>query len=328
MSLIKEISDVSKFVDVDQDLTLKSVTPDTDDKEEKELIPILGNTLYADLDTKYNSETPNLTDPEKELLRLSQKLIANFAMADAIHSLQLGINDNTVNSGEGNKDSRPYKYQIQDFKTECLKRAYSAMESLLEFLFDNTALFPDWEESEFSNSQKQFFINSAIEFQKFEDIKKNRSTFEALKPLMRDVERIALRSVMGYDFLNDIKTKLQNDSLSTEESFLLDEYIRPALSKFTIADACDALAVEIKGNGIVINQLKQEGDEQLAADKARIERKRTFSQRNGDWYLNKMREYLNDTASETVFIPFFESDLYDNTQPEPVELSKRNVYRA
>lgn len=329
MSLIKDIeNDVMPFVDVDQNITLESINPDIEDKEEKELKPILGATLYADIHTKYNSETPSLTDPEKELLRLSQKVINNFAFADAIDSLQLSLNDNAVTAGEGAQEKRPYKYQIENFRTQCLKRAYSGVESLLEFLFDNTAVFPTWSESEYSNSEKEFFLNSAIEFQQFEDIKKNRSTFEALKPLMRDVERIALSSVMGRDFLADLKSKLKADSLNEEEEYLLNEYLRPALSKFTIADACDALSVEIKGNGIVINQLKQEGDEELSAPDAKIQRKRTFAQRNGDFYLNKMREYLNETASETKFTIFFNSDKYDNTKEETVELSKRNVYRG
>ena len=329
MSLIKNVeTDVAPFVDIDQDLTLKSIKPDIDDKEEKELLPILGPTLYAHLHNEYNATTPDLTDLETELLRLSQKVIVNFAFADAIDSLQLGINDSGITSIESSQEKRPYKYQIENFRSNCLKRAYSGVESLLQFLLDNTAVFTEWQDSEYSNSSNQYFINSAIEFQKFEDIKKNLSTFEALKTLMKDVEKISISTTLGEVFMSSLKTKLKGGTLSTQETFLLEEYIRPAIAKLTIADACDSLAVEIKGNGIVINQLKQDGTEQLAADDARIQRKRTFAQRTGEYYLNKMREYVNETATESVFELYFTSSLYIAPTAETEPLETRNIYRA
>jgi hypothetical protein len=326
MSIILNIeNDVIPYVDVDQDLSLPSIQPDINDKETTVLVPLLGDTLYTDIETKYNANT-SLSSPEEELLKLAQKVVVNLAMSEAIDSLTLSVNDNAITVGESNREKQPFRYQVENFRKQCLRRGYGAIEDLLKFLSENTAVFPSWDETEVSNSTRQFFINSALDFQQYEDIKANRTTFEALKPLMRDVENIALVQVLGETFMQELKTAVKDETIAGAELNLLVKFIRPALAKLVIADACDSLTVEIKGNGIVVNQVA--GDEsQSTATEPLIDRKRIFAKRLGEYYLNKTREYLNATATELLFATYFNSTLYVAPLTEE-DAKPKNIYRA
>lgn len=328
MSIIKSIEDVIPFVNVDQDLSLNSIMPDIDDKEESVLFPLLGETLYQDIHSKHNAETPTLSEPEKELLKHMQKVVVNLAMSEAIDSLTLSINDNAITVGESDREKQPYKYQVENFRKQLLRRGYGAIQDMLDFLFANTALFPDWAETEISNSQRSLLINSADEFQLYEDIKGNRLTFEALKTIIRDVTNIQIEQVLGDEFLAEIQTAVTNDEVTPEINLLLKKYIRFALAKYVIADACDSLPVEIKADGIIVNQLKQEGQEENTATKAQLQSKRMFSERKGDYYINKLREHLNETASATTYATYFSSSLYVAPLEETEQSKPTNIYRA
>jgi hypothetical protein len=145
---------------------------------------------------------------------------------------------------------------------------------------------------------------------------------------MNDVENISLNDILSADYLAEIKEAVQAETETEEHKKLLATFIRPALAKLVIADACSSLAVEINGQGILVNQLKQEGKEQLTASQTLINSKRVFAERKGKYYLNKLREFLNENASGSAYATYFTSANYTAPPVENEPLVNRNIYRS
>lgn len=335
MALLTKETELRNYVSVGLALKIKTLGPAIHDVEQKEVLPLLGRSLFDSLNAAYNNGAP--ADPAAAplaLLPYTQRIIANLALADTMDVSQVSITEAGITRLEREDEKSAYHYQKIEAQQYFKRIGYNAQEDLLSYLEENLTTYPGWKNSEAYKAAKRFFISSATDFSHYYNINNSRLTFRSMLYLMERAEQFQIKDVIGADLFTEIKTQLQADTLSDANKKLLD-YIKPALAYLTIADAALELSLTVTPQGLLLTQIAGGGSSQesKAPEEAKLEKLRGRAEAAGQRYLNELRKYLLKTASDTVYPLFYNSDLYPkttNSSPERGEEPPANnrIYGA
>lgn len=196
--------------------------------------------------------------------------------------------------------------------------------------------YPEWLESAYYEQKKGLFIRSAIEFEAAgESINGSSLTFQALRPLIRDVQEQTIKAILPAAFYTELLTQLDSDSLTADNKVILENYLAPAIAKLAIEEALTVLPVEVSHSGINVNQLELAGDSRTAklANLAMIEKKAWSVRGRGQYYLSNLKDYLNTHATASKYPLWFASGFYSKTlraqiEEESIPATQRKIFRA
>lgn len=105
---------------------------------------------------------------------------------------------------------------------------------------------------------------------------------------LKPVSDMYVRSVLGTYFYNDLLTKYNNQTLSSDELNLVEVYIKPTVAWKSASESVITLSYQLKNKGTQI----QSGDfSQSPEYKAIMFLVHHYSDR-GDFYLNLLSEYI------------------------------------
>lgn len=317
--LITTTEELNRHTQIGEGNSLESYAVDLENAEHDYLKPLLGDTLYANLLTKYGENIT--TEPDKTLLNLSQAVIASMAVAANLDQRQVHISDQGVQkAGES-----AYHYQKVEAQNSFMRRGYRAMEQLLLHLEKNVADYPEWKASDAYFQQRSFLIPSATEFQKHYNLKSSRRTYLAMLPIMRRVENFSMRPLLGDTFYEELIKTIQDDSsLTTEQKEanrrLLHDYISPAVAYLTIAASINELSLNLTADGLFLSEEMSVSEKSSATKQASDQQKALLAERSADaadQYLQRLVNYLNAQASDTSFAAYMASDTWQRANPDP-----------
>jgi hypothetical protein len=331
MALLKSIEEIQKHVAVNSSLLFQTVEPDINDVDFKIIRKYLGPVLHDQLHQA--NDTAALTLPLAQLLEKVQPALANLAMAQATTIIQVQISNAGITRTEDDREKTAYKGQIESLNNNYLKaKGWEYIELMLEFLEEQKDSFPAWVNSKAYTVNKQLILSNAIQFSENESIRDNRLTYLALTSIMKDVEAMKLEPVLG-ELYYEMKQQILSNNVTPENELILNQFIRPATAKYTVAGALTSLPVVVTDRGIMVNQLQEsEAITQSTAPDQLLVRKAFDLENKAGWYMTRLKEYLNKHSSETKYATWYHSDLRTpdifqqiKEAPKP---EKRNIYRA
>lgn len=352
-TLIKTNSDLKQFVTVSTGLEIATLAPFlTNSEAEREVIRVLGQQIYSDLLAAYTANT--MTADQTALLPFVQKPLANLALHNYVQQSGVIISSSGITLAT-DRDKQAYQWQQIKLEQSIINTGYYALDTLIGYMFANEAKFPTWKETSEYYTSRNFFINTAQEFQKWVNIRSNYRTLVALRPFMRNVEYTYLKNVLGEALFGEIKRQIltvgapepgslrfyidesgelvveSNDgqefniggdgqlyltyiNMTPEVKTLLAEYIQPAVTHLSIARAIQELNFVITADGAFMHGLKAQSaanvTEQIGPDQAQKDSFSRLHRLEGEEWLKKLTDYLNATASATVYPEYFNSSLY------------------
>lgn len=299
---IDEVKNVLRISNLDSDSSL----PDILSAEERYIVPVIGQALYDDLQTKYDANT--LSPTEAALLLRIQKPLAAFAYHDDLSLQHAQITDAGVRRMTTDNMPSAYRWEFDGVKDALLTRALQGIESLYDYMEKNAGSFALWTASTAYTRRNRFLIKNGIDFNDQYHVYHPFRTYEAMTGIMGDVEELYVSNLIGKDFFTALKALA---SPSTEEKKVIAD-LKKAVANLCIHHAIEKLPVKITDNGITIHVASSDrgdSDKQTAGnDLLQLNMKACY--RDGQNYLTKAKKYLDATASVSIFPVYFASENY------------------
>ncbi|PSR53913.1 hypothetical protein AHMF7605_10480 [Adhaeribacter arboris] len=312
MALIKTIEEFQKWVGVNESTSLEAVMGDILLVEDEVIVKYLGRNFYEEYEEKY--QAGGLNDLENKLLDKLQLAISNLAQESYLDLNQVQISDGGIHINSSETRKTAFQWQINNLRRGFLRKGYNGLERALNLLEDNIDAeeFATWSESPVATVFQQYFINTAQEFSKYYNIYDSRLTYLALLPILKKEERFLIEPVLGAGLFEEIKEQIKDRDLSPENKILLEEFIRPALAHLVVAHALAEEGFRLTPDGIELTfgRFDELNKEKASESASQLNRKIRNAHQDGQAYLVKLRNYLNEKSSVTTYHSYFISSLY------------------
>lgn len=318
--LFTDIDEFKKFVSVTKATDLESIEPKINHSVKKYIEAWLGK---AQLDAIILAHTPGpSTTQQAALIEKTQTSLANFSMFEYVPQAEITISDGGI-SQMGTENFKPaYSGQIERLRDDLIQTAYDSLEYMLEFLEDNESDYPLWVAGSGYTKNKEFFINSAKEFEEHYPIIRGRQTFKAFRPILDDVECFYIKPSIGPDFYAYLKNKIKLKTAFTTPELEAMRILRKAVAHFTIKNASIQGWVKFTSNGVVYQEHKASEtsiNERKTANNNQIGIKIQKAEDTGQRYLNKVIDFLDANLDD---FPTYRDDIVVNPPEEPCETPK------
>ncbi len=332
--LVKTIAEVQEYIRVGNGLDIKTLLPALNEVEMQDLVFYLGNDLLAEIIAQKNINTYS-----PRIAKIAPYVIAAhacLAVWKAGPEIEILVSDNGMLRQETTTEKTAFGGQVKRFRDVAADRGFKAVDQFLAILEKYTQDYPEWLESGYYEQKKGLLIRSAMEFEAAgESLNGSALTFQSLRTIIRDIQEQTIKQVLPDAFFQEILTGLDEDDLSEDNKFILNNYLAPAIAKLALEEALTTLPVEISHSGVNVNQLELVSDARTSKTPplALIEKKAWGLRGRGQFYLSNMKEYLNTHATSTRFPLWFQSEYFNKTlkaqiQEESLLPTERRVYRA
>jgi hypothetical protein len=290
--LVRDTETIKASTGINKNIAWNTLLPFVMQAELKFAKAVLGDTLYALLDTNITNDS--LTPEQEELLTFAKPMIANFSMYIAapqlnIHISELGFQDVSAKEGTSSPTSVG-KYN--DARLSFWRTADDYREFTYSYLQSNQGSFPDWVSSTAYTIYSKYFFRSNAELNEYLGMGSSVSTFLTLRPHIKLCEEKYITPVLCEDFVQDLKTKNAENTLSLDELTLFDK-IKSALAWLTIFEAAPTLNAVIE-DGVLITALPEMRNKVFAVlTKDQISLIRQDAHDKGLMYLSALKSYLD-----------------------------------
>lgn len=305
MTLIRDIEIIRAHVNIDSSFKDIVILKPHINFAERYIKKMIGNGQYLALNAALDLD--NATSEQEALLEIIHPSLSRLAVAGWVNSA-LSISASGVRRVESTSEKTAYKYQEDGLLKALIEEGFEMLDDIPEFLEDNELDYPLWvADTRAYTKFHQFFINTAEDFQIEYNINGSRTTFKAFYAIMKHIDFMIIRSVIGSSYYDELKTQLIERSLSTENKALIDTYIKPAVAHLVIVDAIDQLPLQITDSGVRVSELLQTFPSNVIEKTANSELT-TPAKAKAD---SKARKYLADlktelgTASEDKYATYY-----------------------
>lgn len=231
---------------VESDLSVISLGPYFDEAAEEIIIPFIGKDLYDEM-----AALPSGTEQVK-LIKHIRKTMAPFCLWIYYDISAVRLSEGGNKRVETETFKSPYKYNDKAWKESMRDRAYVNLESMMIFLDGSGTTFTNFTTT-YKENNRQYFINTAADFRIAYGHTISRFTFEHIKTVMADMEEFAIKSSIGEDYFNELKTQITADTLNADNLVIMP-LLRKAIAYFTIEEAKRKFLVTIEGPRVFIRE--------------------------------------------------------------------------
>ncbi len=210
---------------------------------------IMGATFYNSMMVRYDADT--LTPAEVLLLPYIQRAETNMA---ALYYIPMG-NIMAQNGGlvvpSGQNFAPASQYRVEELKDSVRMLAHKAFESLIDYLVENHAAFPDYTASTAKAEALELFINSASDFSLYFNIQNNRWVYWNIRAILTRMEEDKIKPRLSVALFDEIKAQIVSNTVSANNLKLIP-FIKGALAKYTISEAIVEMGLMIDDKGLTI----------------------------------------------------------------------------
>lgn len=281
--------------------------------EENVIKSIIGKALLDKL--RNNTEE----EPEDKLLfaQIATSFGAAFELSKTgdVHFTSMGIQSLETDNAKG-----IYDYQKRHLMKSYSDKMDSAIDSFLEVLEKNPP--SEWP-AELRTENKKSILPNAKEFSKYCNIFGSRRTYLALKPIIKENERILFKKLLGEDLYEEIFKTLtgegsgeKNEKRIKAEKELIKEHLAPALAHSTIADALDLVSIQMFADAYTFSSFLGISEKHKASDISEKDARKKRHKERAKVFLESTSEYIKENAElfeiETDIPTTFENDIDKN----------------
>jgi hypothetical protein len=326
MALIKNTTELKAHLgSIQKNINYATMLPFIEQSEIKYIIPYIGSTFFADVDTLHNSGSP--TSQQIELIKRLSRALAYYSYLEALPMLNIHMGDiGIVQQSDSEGTSTPASgWSYHKAEHQASTNADRFLDYALEYLEENIdhTDFATFKASDTWSEYNDLLISKATDFDKHVSIGKSRRTFTLLKPHIRRVERQIVSSEISKDLYDELITEKKAGTLTSENNALIAK-LQPAIAALSMFESLPYLSVQISGNGIhVINENENVRQKLQASttDKSLLQEKLFES---GKSEMNGVVRFLYDNPDD--YPTFTASSTYvPANDPKPYEkLSQAN----
>ncbi len=211
--------------------------------EQNEIIPLIGIDLYRALESASGSGE---NEDYLELLPYAERAAVFLGFSQAVHILDVKLTPNGFAIVSDSITAPASKDRVRAFKENVEEAGYDALESMLLYLEENVAKFPEYD----LPGSKNHLINNAIEVDSFFNTQRSRRLYLKLEPLIGRTETFDIASEISQDLLDDILVKNSNDELTAPQLKIIND-LKACDVYLSISAAITMLASDIKFNKIL-----------------------------------------------------------------------------
>jgi len=308
MAILQE-TDFKNSVPVLKSLSWSLLNASVQQAERDYLKPILGSTEYSNLVTA--SASLPLTGSTLALYDQLKEPLAQMAAYLAVPDIDINLSTHGFTVHKDENSAPASQKRVEQFRLSQLRKAMAGFDALLEWLETNAATYPDWAAGEGYTELKQGFVNTTANFNEVVDINNSRHLFMRLRPYRRKVEQYELKSYLGTDLYDEMRTQITTNAVSADNQELIP-FIKEAVANRAIAKGILALNLQIDERGYLSAGI-QESHTMKMQQQAKDEHINTLVKQynaEADAFFEKLRSYLNQEASASKYAVYFNSDLY------------------
>ncbi len=307
MSLLTSTDELVPLLPVDVAFTFDLIKDHLETAAEDVIIPLITQQVYDKIVAgEYGEE-------HERLIMNVKRAVANLGYLNYAPWATVRIED----GGVSEKENAARIDTLDSIRLWCMTTAGRAIEKILEYLEMYEADFPEWKESSSYTIYSELPIRTAMQFQKYANIKGSRQTFLALGPAMRRVISFHLKPALGNDLYEELLT-----STSAAIKHLNEEYVRPALAHYGIFYGLDEMALTLDDRGILQFNNTSSGKMRtyLAAQQQAVDTLKSNMGKLGETYLGMMVSFLNANASQypSYHLPTTAGGAVDNDPSQAV----------
>jgi hypothetical protein len=255
MALTKTLAEIQevlpKLVSSQSDF---SILNNFDRIENKYIIPLIGRTLYDALQAAYDDET--LDAEEIKLVKHIRLVTGAYSFYDELGQQLLTFSDNGLKKIVQGGNDRIYHWEIKETKNGLLKSAYDGIEVLLNYLFDQKDLYPDWTASDQYKKISGLLVRTGTELANCYSVFQPQRCYFLMRGQMETAQLLAIQEDIGEDLLVYLRDK---ETPHAEEIKCID-LLKKALSLYTIQKACISFSVDFSDSGFTILGDKEAGE--------------------------------------------------------------------
>jgi len=294
--LFNTIQDIKDFVGggANVSVSIESLEPVIYSTARKHITDWISQAQYDDLVTAF-AGTPDAD--QQNLLPYVQRALSLLALYEYSFIGAIQFSESGMHRHVTDHMQSAYKYQETNYREWMLEMGYESKEILIKFLDANSAIYTIYAESAAFKKNRSLFINYASDFRNVYSLYLSRYTFETLWPLMEDIECFAILPVLGQTLFDEIKTAIEDDTL-TEDQEKLVLHIQRVVANFTIEEAIKRHLVKIQGRRVVqIEQTDDDARHQVLIGKdSAISIKLRHQEEWANRHLHKLQCFLEDNA--------------------------------
>ncbi len=113
---------------------------------------------------------------------------------------------------------------------------------------------------------------------------------DELLPFVTQAQDLKLQDVLGTKFYKNLKDSIADDTLTTEEEELLNDYIAPFLAQYALYYALPSINYKVTNKAV----LNPSSEESLNADLEQLKYLRQSVRDTAEFYESRLRDYLCD----------------------------------
>ena len=313
MSLITTIDQFRLASSINVSNTIANWQPYLDDAEEMFIIPSIGKQAFElarDFESADDGTHGAIPQGDSEKSTLQKKVLK----AAALYALYLGIDEISISISsagiqviQSDTHKPAPQYQIMNVKETFLTRAHRQIDSILDYIRENSVLL----EIELP-LETAFFIQNAASFQRFSDIHGSRRVFLALEPVMKSIEERYIKPTLSADYFDALKASISSgDEISDDDQVIID-MVQPAIAHLTMARALLEISIDTLDWGIFNNSANTFVNVQNKAQivQSRVSSMHDANQRDGEAELKMLQEFLDNSASASKYPLYFASSRF------------------
>jgi hypothetical protein len=292
MKLINGIADLKNHIIVSATFDFEKVLPFAKRVERKIILDLIGQEQY-DLIVAHSFDS-EITTPINQVKELLEEAVANYSLFLAMPTINILItNSGTKTSTTTNSENADWKDK-RDLNRSLLKTYNEALDDAFQIMEENVADFPEWQSSKYYTVFKDLIVQHTAQFNDHFSIQKNRQTFFALKPYMREIEDQYLKAMLGDVTLALIKSKSVVPIINEAQ-----EVARKAVVAFTVAKAAITGTFTFSDSSFTVASDQMPWEKQSELSKEDRNDLKADRQLAGEEYLKSLKKLI--VASPEIF---------------------------
>ena len=274
MKYISTTEELNQFVQTEGDLEFFRIEPYLT-RAERELKKIIGTELFEKL-----QDPENLTAEEKEARNFVCEFISSKGISLSLNTLNVKVGSVGVRRQNTSTSEKAEWYEIKDLNRDLLTMSLESLNDLLVLFDSNSDQFPLWEKSPYRQRHKDLIIQRLDEFEEYFSLNGSYTTFQALKPFLKDAQ------------IKYIQSSLNECFKSTDLTEKLKQNINAALVNYTIAAVCDSGIFKLENNGAIMKIELMPWEKLETVSDVRLERLKLARTELADFYLNSAMDEI------------------------------------
>lgn len=305
--LIKNVTEIKEHLPVSVANSFNKIKPYIESSERKFIKDLLGYKTYTELVKYYAAESSSGSygsseedrNAYKDLLALTQKALINLAYLHGYAILSVQVTNGGFSRVESDSVKGLYKYQEEELKELFKNDGFNGLDDLLEYLEENIEYFADFADSDNRLVNRKNIIPDTKTFNSIYDIGGSRLVFLLLKRFRQQTEDFIIKKVLGPVLYGFVKTELAKNEPHARVVALLP-YLQKPVVYYSVGAGIEEIGLNVTDKMVYFESQQHtlfNSTVKTPAIADQLALIKTKANRNGDKYLEDLKDFLIDNAT-------------------------------